>query len=114
MDLFQLVRASASAPLHVVETGVKTASAVTAMGVDLATKPLRAAAGLPGGQVAEAIADVASEFLGGGRSRRCWAGQNSCWIEVRGLTESDDRLGELVVHSLQAQPDVEWAKLNYP
>ncbi|WP_407774831.1 HAD-IC family P-type ATPase, partial [Mycobacterium sp.] len=81
------------------------------MGIDLATMPMRAVARLPGGQ---AIADVASEFLGGRRSRRCWAGANSCWIEVRGLTDSDDRLGEIVVQKLQAQPGVQWVKLNYP
>jgi H+-transporting ATPase len=108
------MRASASVPLRAVETGMQTAASIAGVGVELATMPMRAAARLPGGQVMGAVADVASEFLGGRRSRRCWAGETSCWIEVRGLTDSDERLGAIVVQKLQALPHVQWVKLNYP
>jgi H+-transporting ATPase len=116
VNLGQLVRTSASLPFRALETGVKTASVMTAVGVDLVTVPVRAAAGLPGGQVVSSIADVASELLGGKPSRRCWRGDKGCWIEVRGLDETapGDRLGELVVQQLRAQPGVRWVKLNYP
>jgi H+-transporting ATPase len=116
VNLTQLVRSCASVPLWAVGTGVKTASAVSAVGIDLLTAPVRAAAALPGGQVLAAIADVASEVTGGRRSRRCWAGNGRCWIEVRGLTDAgpDDRVGLLVVAKLRTHAGVRWARLNLP
>jgi cation-transporting P-type ATPase I len=115
VNLGQLVRDSASLPFRAVETGLKTASAVTAAGVGLVASPVRAV-GLPGGGVLGSIADVASEFAGGKRSRRCWRADNRCWIEVRGLnqTASDDSLANLVVEKLSAQRGVRWVKLNCP
>jgi H+-transporting ATPase len=115
VNFAQLVRDSASLPFRALETGLRTASAVTAVGLGLVANPVRAA-GLPGGQVLGSIADVASEFVGGERSRRCWCAENRCWIEVRGLdqTAPEDGLGKLVVEKLSAQPGVRWVKLNYP
>jgi cation-transporting ATPase I len=85
----QLVRDSVSLPFRVVDAGLKTAGAV---------------------------ADVATEFVGGTRSRRCWRADNRCWIEVRGLgkTADDDDLGELVMQRLGTYPGVRWVRLNYP
>ncbi|OBF28973.1 haloacid dehalogenase [Mycobacterium sp. ACS1612] len=101
MDFVKLMRSSASLPFRVLDTGVRTASAVTAGGV---------------GQVMTAITDVVSELAGGARSRRCWEGDGRCWIEVRGLTDAgrNDRVGQLVAAKLRARPGVRWVKLNQP
>ena len=92
------------------------ASVATAVGIDLVTNPVQAAAELPGSWALGSIADAASELLGGNRSRRRWSADDRCWIEVHGLgdTAPDGRLGELVTNKLRAQPGVRSVKLNFP
>jgi H+-transporting ATPase len=82
----RLIRDSVSLPFRVLDTGLRTASAV---------------------------ADVAAEFVGGTRSRRCWRADNRCWIEVRGL-DHDNSLGDVVMQKLSAHPGVRWVRLNFP
>jgi cation-transporting ATPase I len=84
-----LIRDSVSLPFRVADTGLKAASAV---------------------------ADVASEFVAGKRSRRYCRAEGRCWIEVRGLnkTAPDGILGDLVVQKLDVHPGVRWIRLNFP
>ena len=116
MNLIQLVRSSASLPLRALDAGVRTASAVAGTGIGLMSEPVRAATALPAGDVWRAIADVASEVAGGRRTRRCWAGDSRCWIEVRGLTDAGptDRVAQLVEAKLRAHRGVRWVQLNHP
>lgn len=113
MDLSRLIRTSGSLPLRALNTGVRSAAVVTAVGVDLATLPVRT---LPAVRVAEAITAVASELLGGPPTRRRWRGADRCWIEVRGLSEDEpDRdAGPAVLAAVRAHPGVLSATLNYP
>ncbi len=113
MDLRRLIRTSGSLPLRALETGVRSAAVVTAVGVDLATLPVRT---MPAGRVVEAITEVASELLGGQPARRRWRGEDRCWIEVRGLSEGepDHDAGPAVLAALRAHPGVISATLNYP
>ncbi len=112
MDLSRLVRTSASLPLRALDAGVRSAAAVTAAGVDLATSPVRT---MPAGRVIEAITEAASELLGGKPARRRWRGDGRCWIEVRGLSEHEpDDVGSAVLAALRAHRGVISAALNYP
>ena len=64
----------------------------------------------------ESLTEAASTVLGGKPGRRRWRNDERCWIEVRGLadTETGDRLGPLVVQHVLAQRGVLSATLNYP
>ncbi|WSY64942.1 cation-translocating P-type ATPase [Nocardia sp. NBC_00881] len=100
-------------PLRALDTGVRSAAAVTAAGVDLATLPMRM---MPAGRVVEAITEAATELLGGKPARRRWRGDDRCWIEVRGLSEREpDRdVGPAVLAALRGHRGVISATLNYP
>lgn len=113
MDLSRLIRTSGSLPLRALNTGVRSAAVVTAVGVDLVTLPVRT---MPAGRVVEAITAVTSELLGGQQARRRWRGEERCWIEVRGLSERepDHDAGPAVLAALRAHPGVISATLNYP
>ncbi|MCW2629862.1 MAG: P-type ATPase, translocating [Mycobacterium sp.] len=84
---------------------------MTAAGVGLVANAGGADAG-----VVESLTEAVSTVLGDKPSRRCWRNDERCWIEVRGLadTETGDRLGVLVVQHVLAQPGVLSATLNYP
>jgi cation-transporting ATPase I len=63
----------------------------------------------------DATLTVAMETFGGEPSRRCWRGQDRCWIEVRGLHGEQGReLGDAVLADVRSRPGVRSAQLNYP
>jgi cation-transporting ATPase I len=94
------------------------ACAATALdiGVKVATLPARRLAdSLPSRGALDAVLTVAKESLGGEPSRRCWRGEDRCWIEVGGLhAEHGRELGNTVLADVRALPGVLSAQLNYP
>jgi H+-transporting ATPase len=94
-----------------VSIGVRAAVVVTAAGVGLVANPGRVHSA-----VIESLTEAASIVLGGKPCRRRWRNDERCWIEVRGLADSEtgDRLAALVVQHVLAQPGVLSATLNYP
>lgn len=90
----------------VLDTTVTGAAAVTGVGMNLATAPLR------GGTVS--ARDMAREFLGGAPSRRYWRGNDRIWMEVRGLDTPDGpRIGTAVLAAVRDLPGVTAVQLNH-
>ena len=95
MDVFSLMRDTASLPKRAVGAGV------------------RAVPGPP--QALQAITDAARELLSGAPARRYSRSGNRYWIEVRGLdARNADGLGRAVLAALRSHPDVVSARLNIP
>jgi hypothetical protein len=112
MDLTQLLRRSATMPLHAAAEAAST-------GFALATMPVRGVTALVSGPCRDSIAGS-----GRGRTRRGTAGSAMlAWPRpgldrgaVRGLHDPTHGplLAERVLSALRAQPDVASAELNYP
>ncbi|OFJ53290.1 cation-translocating P-type ATPase [Mycolicibacterium grossiae] len=115
MGLFGLVRSTASLPLRVLDTGVRTTALVATAGVHLVGDTTRAAAAGPASLV-NAVTDVVAELFGGESSRRCWQGAERCWIEVRGLDDAapDGDLARAVRAALEGCRGVDSVSLNHP
>ncbi|UOT03874.1 metal transporter [Rhodococcus opacus] len=100
------LRAGAWMGTTVLDTTVTGAAAVTGVGMNLATAPLR------GGAVS--ARDMAREFLGGAPSRRYWRGNDRIWMEVRGLDTPDSpRIGTAVLAAVRDLPGVTGVQLNH-
>src|SRR5262245_47165078 len=104
MDISRLLRQSAALPLRAAMAGVNTTVAV-------ATMPVRGAASLVSNT--ESPTQILGEFIGGKRTRRCWRGRGSAWIEVRGLNDAQRgrELGTAILESVRAHPGVASAVL---
>ncbi|MGW5149835.1 metal transporter [Rhodococcus koreensis] len=90
----------------VLDTTVTGAAAVTGVGMNLATAPLR------GGTVS--ARDMAREFFGGAPSRRYWRGNDRIWMEVRGLDTPDGpQIGTAVLTAVRGLPGVTAVQLNH-
>jgi cation-transporting ATPase I len=99
-----------------VETVAGCAATAAAAGVGLTTMPARRAAALmSSAPVGESLARVAGELVGGKPSRRSWRGGNRCWIEVRGLDNTDvgQQLAAAVLDAVRNEPGVAVAQLNH-
>jgi cation-transporting ATPase I len=114
LNLTRLVRSSASLPFRALDTGVRAAAVAATVGVGLVTDPTRIATATPNDFV-NAVTDVAAEIFGRTPSRRRWQGDRRCWIEVRGLDDSDpgDVLPQAVLRHVRDQPGVLRVDLNH-
>lgn len=114
MNLTRLVRSSVSLPFRALDTGVRAATVAAAVGVGLVTDPTRIATATPNDFV-NAVTDVAAEIFGRTPSRRRWQGDRRCWIEVRGLDDSEpgDVLAQAVLRHVRDQPGVLRVDLNH-
>lgn len=114
MNLTRLVRSSVSLPFRAIDTGVRAATVAATVGVGLVTDPTRIATATPNDFV-NAVTDVAAEIFGRTPSRRRWQGDRRCWIEVRGLDDSEpgDALPQAVLRHVRDQPGVLRVDLNH-
>lgn len=114
MNLTRLVRSSVSLPFRALDTGVRAATVAATVGVGLVTDPTRIATATPNDFV-NAVTDVAAEIFGRTPSRRRWQGGRRCWIEVRGLDDSEpgDVLPQAVLRHVRDQPGVLRVDLNH-
>jgi cation-transporting ATPase I len=126
-QLTRLMRTAAALPVLAARTGIRAAATVTAAtaaaaatavsrGSVLAVAPLRGAGSVSPARVVDAVSDVVSVSLGGGARRRCWRGADRCWIEVRGLgdTDSGSAVAAAVLDAVRTHPGVVSADLNRP
>jgi H+-transporting ATPase len=114
LNLTRLVRSSVSLPFRALDTGVRAATVAATVGVGLVTDPTRIATATPNDFV-NAVTDVAAEIFGRTPSRRRWQGDQRCWIEVRGLDDSEpgDVLAQAVLRHVRDQPGVLRVDLNH-
>ncbi|WP_232490858.1 HAD-IC family P-type ATPase [Mycobacterium dioxanotrophicus] len=91
--------------------GICTAMSLTVASAALLERPVRAGDGM-----LRSVAGAVSEVVGASASRRCRQAGDRCWIEVRGLgeTEPGGDLGTAVIRLLERRPGVLAVKLNYP
>ncbi|ORA27840.1 HAD-IC family P-type ATPase [Mycobacterium aquaticum] len=111
MHLPRTLQGAALLPLRVAEAGICTAMSLTVAGAALLERPVRAGDG-----VLRSVTGAVSEVLGANASRRCRQAGDRCWIEVRGLSETEPGgdLGTAVIRLLRRRPGVLTVKLNYP
>lgn len=84
---------------------------LTVAGAALLERPVRAGDG-----ALRSVTGAVSEVFGANASRRCRQAGDRCWIEVRGLSETEPGgdLGAVVTRLLERTPGVLTVKLNYP
>lgn len=111
MHLPRTLQGAALLPFRLANAGIGTALSMTVAGAALLERPVRAGDG-----VLRSVTGAVSEVFGANASRRCRQVGDRCWIEVRGLgeTEPGDDLGISVTRLLERRPGVLAVTLNYP
>jgi cation-transporting ATPase I len=109
-----ILRASTVATVPVA-IGMAAAATAVETGSRVGAAPARLATWLASPDTVESAVSAVKELVGGTPVRRCWAGPERCWIEVRGLHgENGRRVGTAVLRAVRKTPGVRTAKLNYP
>ncbi len=90
------------------------AAAIATAPLRITTAALRAVEeALPGADVRAGMRSAARELIGAAPARRCWRGDDRCWIEVRGLAGDDDHaLRPALLDAVRGLPGVRSARLN--